>query len=153
MMTPSCNSGTGSKFQWRAITGGGKTKQTANDDTLLQQWYRFKVPGTTNVLPAFKRGQTNPSTCAGGAKYGSIVLEGYDSLEKAVSHDKGILEQKICFDPNCDDFRRVEVLWCRPDPVGYDPTRGEQGKTNKPFHIYRLKPTAKLGSGLGYCVQ
>ena len=43
------------------LSGGGKTKQTANDDTLLQQWYRFKVPGTTNVLPAFKRGKSSSS--------------------------------------------------------------------------------------------
>ena len=93
-------------------------------------------------------GVTTPQTCAGGAKYGSIELQSYGSLDEAVPHDKGVLAHRICFDPFCNDFRRIEMLWCRPDPVG-----GVQGKGNKPFHIYKLKPLAKLGAGFGYCVQ
>ena len=69
-------------------------------------------------------------------------------MEEAVPHDKGVLENRICFDAHCNDFRRVEIRWCPPDPVG-----GVQTKTIKPFYIYKLKPTGKLGTGFGYCVQ
>ena len=90
----------------------------------------------------------SPKTCAGGAKYGSIELESHGSLEEAVPHKMGIKDRRICFDAYCNDFRRVDVLWCPPDPVG-----GVQSKTSKPFHIYKLKPTDKFGTGSAYCVQ
>ena len=90
----------------------------------------------------------SPKTCAGGAKYGSIELESHGSLEEAVAHNDKIEQRRICFDAYCNAFKRVDVLWCPPDPVA-----GAQVKTSKPFHIYKLKPTAELGTGYAYCVQ
>ena len=126
-------SGTGSKLQELPI------RCQLSKEVVKSFWF-------VHTHSCTRLGDTTPHTCAGGAKYGSIELQSYGSLDEAVPHDQGILEQRICFDPFCNDFRRVEVLWCRPDPVG-----GVQGKGNKPFHIYKLKPSH--GAGFGYCVQ
>ena len=97
-------------------------------------------------------GDTSQRWCFGGARSGSIELDPYGTLEEAVPHDKGILEMRVCFDPLCNDFRRVEVLWCPPGPIG-----GVQNKTGKPFHVYKLKPSpnplAETGASFGYCAE
>ena len=96
-------------------------------------------------------GDTSQRWCFGGARSVSLELN-YGTLEEAVPHDKGILEMRVCFDPLCNDFRRVEVRWCPPDPIG-----GVQYKTGKPFHVYKLKPSpnplAETGAGFGYCAE
>ena len=97
-------------------------------------------------------GDTSQRWCFGGAQSGSLELDPYGTLDEAVPHDKGILEMRVCFDPLCNDFRRVEVLWCPPGPIG-----GVQNKTGKPFHVYKLKPSpnplAETGAGFGYCAE
>ena len=118
-----------------------------DDRSLPVKWYRFKVPGKTNVMPTWRRDLPN-ETCGGGASFGSIELGTGSTLAESVAHDKGVLEQRICFNPDCTNFRRVEVLWCPPDTV-----EGKQTKAGKPFHIFKLKPLAKLGNGLAYCVN
>jgi len=135
---------------WRSIKGKKPiTKPYKDDFKLTRQWFRFNVTGTTNTMPLFKKGVTATQTCGSGSVHGSIELESKPNLEEAVPYDAGILEKRICFDPMCANFRRVEVLWCPPDPIG---TPGEQKKEGKPFHIFRLKPLKKLGHNFGYCV-
>merc|ERR1712080_545562 len=111
------------------------------------KWYRFQVPGTNNTIPTFRRGANVAGLCTGGSSPGSIELEAASSLTEAVPHNKGVIEMRVCFDSMCDNFRRVDVLWCPPHPVG-----GKQTKEGKPFHIYKLKPLDTLQHGLAYCV-
>merc|ERR1712098_443468 len=118
-----------------------------DDYSLSHEWYRFQVPGTTNTLPTFRRGSSVTNLCSGGASPGSMELESASSLTEAVPHDKGVIQMRVFFDGLCNNFRRVDVLWCPPHPVG-----GTHTKDAEPFHIYKLKPLETLDHGLAYCV-
>ena len=53
-------------------------------------------------------------------------------------HDEDEKEFRFCFDSACNQFKVIKVLWCPP-----------KVHNQKPFYIYKLKPTKP---GMAYCV-
>jgi len=122
------------KHSWRAIKGS--TSSGSHDDSkLASAWYKFDLPGAENKIPAYEPGVKPSENCQISGSHASVempssgILTEYDEEEK---------DFRFCFDPDCNEFKLIEVLWCPP-----------VNEKQKPFHIYKLKPTS---AGKGYCV-